>query len=74
MSELPEKMKAVVTHGPHDYRFEEVEMPVMVLAKYLSRWKFAEYVLATSKPLKAVRSFGARIKTLLFRGAGHRRP
>ena len=24
---IPETMKAVVTHGPHDYRFEQVEVP-----------------------------------------------
>jgi 2-desacetyl-2-hydroxyethyl bacteriochlorophyllide A dehydrogenase len=27
MNGIPSKMKAVVTHGPHDYRFEEVEVP-----------------------------------------------
>jgi threonine dehydrogenase-like Zn-dependent dehydrogenase len=27
MPTIPEKMKAVVTHGPHDYRFEEVPVP-----------------------------------------------
>jgi len=25
--EIPKMMKAVVTHGPHDYRFEQVEVP-----------------------------------------------
>lgn len=27
MSNLPEKMKAVVCHGPHDYRFENIKRP-----------------------------------------------
>lgn len=28
MSDIPAKMKAVVNHGPHDYRFEMVDTPV----------------------------------------------
>ena len=40
MSELPEKMKAVVTHGQYHDRFEEVDLPgYWFQAKYLSRWE-----------------------------------
>lgn len=28
MSQLPEKMRAVVCHGPQDYRFEQVPTPL----------------------------------------------
>ena len=27
MAELPEKMKALVNHGPHDYRLEMIDTP-----------------------------------------------
>ncbi len=26
-AQIPEKMQAVVCHGPHDYRLEEVAVP-----------------------------------------------
>lgn len=35
MEQLPEDMKAVVCHGPRDYRFEKITRPVAQEKKWL---------------------------------------
>lgn len=45
MSVLPETMKAVVAHGPEDYRVEEVAVPKAGPGKLSSKSKLVVFVV-----------------------------
>ena len=47
MSVLPETMKAVVAHGPEDYRVEEVPVPKAGPGEVIIKVKLVVFVVVT---------------------------
>jgi len=68
--QIPEKMQAVVCHGPEDYRLEEVAVPELVLLDRLGRHDRdvpvadARRVQAADRPVRGMRIVVERVESL----------